>query len=117
MLAVALLENVPHQGVAVALSLVRGIDADERQVPVRLLGMMTPHLLHDRRRFAKHGARDRALHDLSHGLLVRSGPWRKPERGTEIAFSVERAAAGEACARKRAGEARHDRDVLMWIRP
>src|SRR5262245_56305766 len=44
-LAIAALERAPHQRGAVALPLKRGIDADERQVPMWLVRVILAHLL------------------------------------------------------------------------
>src|SRR5206468_3591245 len=41
-------EPVLQQRRAMSLPLARRVDADQRQIPMRLLGMMTTHLLDDR---------------------------------------------------------------------
>jgi hypothetical protein len=61
-----------------SLPLARRVDADQRQIPMRLLGMMTTHLLDDREHVRLDALGHRALHQSAHGLFVGMNVRRKP---------------------------------------
>jgi hypothetical protein len=82
-----------QQGCAVPLSLLRRINSDQWQVPVRLIGMILPHLLEHREQGVLVLLWDSTLKVGHQSLFVRLHAWRQPQRsGLGIADEVGRAA-------------------------
>ena len=74
-------ESMHQQGRAVPLSLLRRINPDQRQVPVRLIGMILPHLLEHREQGILVLLRDGALKMGHQSPFIGLRAWRPPQRG------------------------------------
>ena len=70
MITVALLKIVFHERASVALSLIPGVHADKRQVPVRLSRVVRRHLFEHRKEIATGRCRDRTFQDLAQSFLI-----------------------------------------------
>jgi hypothetical protein len=113
--AVALRERVRHQRVAVTLVLVRRVDIDQRQMPMRLVGVILRHLLEQGGALIALGVRHSALHDLAHLFLVRMNAGRNPQR--RAGGGADGASVGKGIAAECPDEARHDSEIVMRVRP
>ncbi len=84
-----------------------GVDADQRQIPMRLLRMERRQLLADGvvRRIAIPGGEGRA-NDFAHRFTVRRAPWREPQGGGRAILGHQRGPRRERGPAECAGEGR-----------
>jgi len=108
---------MPHQGSTQALALIHRIDADQRQIPVRLLGMVIRHLLHHGDPVPADMRRHGLLHQDAHRLFVRLGARRQPERCSLVAFRDMRRTALEGCTTECADKPREACKINARIGP
>ena len=99
-----------------ASALMRWVHADERQVPMGLLGVVFRHLLEDRA--ARLPASGEAVLSISSPKRSSSGCTPGRSHSAAPAYSSEqKAPPREGGAPKRADEPRHGRQVLVRLRP
>ena len=93
------------------------VDADQRQVPVRLPRVIFRHLLKYRGPIRELRFRHRVLHHVIESVVVGLDPGRQPQRGAGIAGRRIRAATFKRAATEGAGQPRHGREILLRVRP
>jgi hypothetical protein len=84
MVPVARDQGVSHQGRTVAFTLLRRVDAEERQVPVRFTRVIAIHLLEDPRDLLLNPLGRRALQERDQVVLVRADIGWEPESGPRV---------------------------------
>jgi hypothetical protein len=115
MLLVAPAERFGQQRRSEPLAMEVGLNADRRQIPMRIAWMVGRHL-------AKHGihirhdvGRHALIHDSGDRIFVRLHTRRNPQRTPEIAVDPPNGPGREGLARERPDEPPKVGEVSLWI--
>jgi hypothetical protein len=117
MVPVARDQGVSHQGRTVAFTLLRRVDAEERQVPVRFTRVIAIHLLEDPGDLLLNPFGRRALHERDQGVLVRVDIGREPESGPRVTVDTVGGLVRKRAAAERSDEGGEVTEVLLRVRP
>ena len=115
--AIASLKCVLHQRGAVTFALMRGIHADQRQVPMRLGWMVLRHLLENGGTRVASSCRGGTLHECIQSIPVGMDAGWKPQCGSSEVGRAVSSAAREGIASKCTNKHRHRREILVCARP
>jgi hypothetical protein len=115
MILIAPAKGVLQQSCAVTVAMTGRIDADQRQVPVRLLRMVGSHRFEHGGKLA-FPSRRQACPDC---LLIELATRREPKRYSPIVRDVARSSFCESAAAKRVHQYREAGQILrrLWIGP
>lgn len=104
-----------HQHRTMPLALADGINPDQGQIPMRLAGVIAPHLFEERGGVLVIALRYGTLHQIKQRLFIGMNPGRQPKRCPGIFFDVVSAPMAVRAARERLDETWKVFEVLIRI--